>query len=65
MERKRTKFHVEFDIEILDMDVTPEQVKEWVEYMCGYSGVYPENINPLVKNVSFDPLFGTFIIKRV
>jgi hypothetical protein len=65
MEGKRMKFHVEFDIEILDRDVTADQVREWVEYMCGYSGITPEDTNPLTNNVSFDPLFGTFDIKRV
>jgi hypothetical protein len=65
MEGKWMKFHVEFDIEILDIDVTAEQVRSWVEYMCGYSGITPEDTNPLANNVSFDPLFGTFDIKRV
>jgi hypothetical protein len=58
------KFHVGFCIEVPDgLDVTGEQVKEWAEFMCGYSGMM-DTRNPL-EDESFDPLFGTFEVKRL
>ena len=55
------KYHVEFDILIAD-DATAEQVEEWARYMCGDKGSMKEN-NPLIKK-SFDPQFGSFVIKE-
>jgi hypothetical protein len=57
------RFNVEFEIEVPDnLGVTMAQVEEWAKYMCGYSGALVDG-HPLEAE-SFDPLFGTFEVKR-
>jgi len=56
------KFNVQFDIEIPDNKATKNQAVDWIKFMIGYSGSVKEN-NPLM-NKSFDPQFGSFVIKE-
>ena len=55
------RYHIEFDIEVPD-DVPEKDVSEWGQYMVGDTGRLRLD-HPLIEK-SFDPIFGTFKIKR-
>jgi hypothetical protein len=49
-------------VNVPDM-ATPAQAREWIRFMCGYSGTLDRN-NPL-KKASFDPIFGSMNIQSI
>jgi hypothetical protein len=56
------RYKVRFEIKIPD-GISEDQAAEWIKYMIGYSGMLDKN-HPLI-DTSFDPLFGTFEMRKV
>jgi hypothetical protein len=56
------RYHVQFEINVSD-DIPEQDVTDWSRYMVNDSAELSLE-NPLADK-SFDPIFGTFKIRRV
>jgi len=58
------KYRIEFDIEVPDTAAANEsEIEEWARHMVSDSSELLSAENPLGAK-SFDPIFGTFKIRR-